>query len=348
MISILAPYARCEATAAAVRIADLAQALGHEVRFVAVGRCESGVDGRWDRRIMSGKGNGVYLATRQSDVVFHFECDRDHLAAARLVADKADHILVPSWSTLTPDRVALLPEYDYVVCPSKVLCRYLQHTIFADNSASASWSPWDSGLPAVSREGTVADARVRACFVCDSAVIDFCGVTTLYVISELLTAIPKLDVSILSAKSWCRKDRQELKRLRRIWPERRLGIRSVCGRDALAREFHVHDWVVHTGVRSDFGSYAALALSCGAPFVAHDIEPYNEIVTNMRNGVLIGCEVRRGPAMAPIAVPLSGHWLAVCGRLFSDNQHLFAMQTKDWHLDKTARSFESAWRALLE
>jgi hypothetical protein len=348
MIAVLAPYARCETTAAALRLADAAQAAGLGVRYTALGRHARGVDLFWDGRVQSGRDDGVYKAAYRCDAVVHFACNAALLKQTRLVAEKAPHILVPGWHAVTPADWETVRQYDLVVCPSKAFCDSLRRVVYGNEKTDkVTWAVWDAGVPPVRREGTVADARVRACFYCDASVIDFCGPMALHCVNHLLGAVPKLDVTLLSTKSWCQSDRRELRRLRQVWPEKRLALRAAGDFRSVARHFHAHDWVVQMGVRSDFAIVTSLALSCGAVVMANDVEPHSEVLSHFHNGVLVSCEVRRTPAGAPVAVPLSGVWLEACHRLFAGNQQLFAMQAKDWRLRDLAKSFDSAWVKLL-
>ena len=350
MISILAPYGRNEVTSAAIRLADLAVALGRDVRLVACGVREKTVHPTWDGKVRSGQREGIYKATHKAEVVVHFGCQPQWLEKATLVAEKrAKQVLVPSWHSLGPKDRTLMAKYDQIVCPSKTFRKLVQAELFEGakvGKEQLTHVRWDSGLPPIRREGTVVEGRIRACLYADSASIDFCGPMVVQLAQELLHSYPRLDVTVLSIKSWSRHDKTDLKAAQAKW-EKRLSVRRAVTHADLNREFHAHDWVVLPSVRADFGMPASRALACGAAVVCHDVPPFSEIVTGW-SGLLVPCEVRTNAVKAPIAVPNIGSWLSTCARAFSDTRCLFNLQTRDWQLAEAQARFNLEWGKIWE
>jgi hypothetical protein len=343
---ILAPYTRNEDTAAAVRLADLAMSLGLDVRLVSTRPRERDVNPYWDDRVVSfdvhdvldGRLAGV---ARRASVFVHFGHDPVLLEHARLVAPDARQVLVFRWHSCR-GRPLTAADYDFVVCPSEGAMRGAAEVLHAVPARKLTWCHWDHGARPVSRDGTVSDAKVRACFLCDCATIDFCAATMLEVVGQLLAAHPRLDVSVAHTKAWTRDDRRTLASLRHAWPGR---LRAAKLTDVRAQmvELHHNDWAVVPSVRAEFGSFASLALACGVPVVCHNVCPFNEIVRDRRSGLLVPCDTARGASGAPVAVPSLARWLATCAQAFSGAQPLFNLQVKDWHLAERRRGFEEKW-----
>jgi len=342
MICILSPYGRGEVTTAAIRLADLVLSIGTEVRFVACGRMEKNVHPFWDSRVLTGRGEGVYKAARGCERVIHFLVDPAHVERVKLVAEKAEHILVPSWHDLRPCDVRHLASYGLIVAPTQMAARLLQQECFGGTHPSLTWCRWDAGLPPTRRDGVVADKVIRACFYCDASAIDFCGPLVLHVAHELLSLLGRLEITLLSTKSWSKQDRQEMKRFMTRWPGR-LKHKRVGNTIEQAKDFHAHDWVVFPGVRGDFGINVVRALACGAPCVVYDVEPFSELISDDRNGVLVPCEVRVTAMKAPLAVPSADKLIAGCARAFADTQLLIAMQQRDWMIKEHQGAFNEAW-----
>ncbi len=348
MITLLAPYGRNEVTSAAIRLADLAMGLGRDVRLVACGLKESSVHPSWDDKVRTGQRTGIYKAAHKASCVVHFQCHQSWYAKAALVADgkKAKHILVPNWHGLGPRDKAVVAKFDQVVCPTRACKKAIQSEVFQGDRVGRdllTWVRWDAGIPPVRREGTVADERIRACVYADSASIDFCGPLVVHLVDELLTQHPRLDVTVISVKSWSRKDKHDLRAAEKKWSaDKRLAVRRVGTLPDLTKEFHAHDWVVLPSVRADFGMAASRALACGAAVIAHDIEPFSEIVTEA-SGLLVPCEWTSGRMLAPVAVPSMARWLETCDRAFSDTKLLFKLQTWDWKLTEHQAAFNLAW-----
>jgi len=349
MIVILAPYGRNEVTSAAIRLADLAMALGRDVRLVACGVHEKTVHPSWDDKVKSGLREGIYKACLKARHVVHFESNPAWYEKASFVSvtkgQDAKHILVPNWHGMGPKDRFLVTKYDQIVCPSRLCKRVLHAEVFQGDKSidkdKLTWAMWDAGIPAVRREGTVENERIKACVYCDSSAIDFCGPMVVQMCGELLLAHPKLDLTVLASKSWSRHDRRDLKTAQVKWAKR-LNVSRVSGLCDLAMEFHKHDWVVLPGVRSDFGLAAAKALACGAAVICHDVEPFSEVVSKER-GLLVPCEIRNGQGRAPMAVPSMGDWLETCAKAFTDTKLLFKLQTRDWQLSEQQAAFNLAW-----
>lgn len=346
MIVLLAPYGRTEVTAAAVRLADLAQSLGHQVRLVACGQQEKHVHPAWDGRVKSGRRHGVYVNAKGATHVVHFQASGRLYDHATLVTAKpnAKHILVPNWHALAASDADLIGKYDQVVCPTKTCHKVVNQLAFRGKGERPrlSWLRWDAGVPPVRRDGLAESERMRACVFCDTSAVDFCGPMVVQLANELLHIHPKLELTVMAVKSWAGRDRQDWKRALANWP-RRLSLRGAASAVDLNREFHAHDWVVLPSVRADFGLTASRALACGAPVIANDVPPFSEVVS-ADSGILVPCEVRTGAAKAPIAVPNMGKWLEVCSRAFADARTLFGLQTRDWKLSEACQTFNDGWR----
>ncbi len=328
-------------------------AMGREVRLVACGTKETAVHPYWDDHVRSGENVGIYRSTQKASFVVHFECHELWFSKTSLATSKgrtmAKHILVPNWHSIFKHSRATVDKFHTVVCPTKMCKKVLFEDVFQGDKTAAreklTWIRWDAGIPAVRREGTVQDGRIRACVFCDTSSIDFCGPMVIQLVNELLMMHPKLDITLVSLKSWCRRDRSDLKQMMVHWPKRFKLHRaaSVCD---MNKEYHGHDWAILPGVRGDFGLSASRALSCGAAVICNDVEPFSEIV-GTHNGILVPCEIRHGASKAPIAVPHLGKWLEACNRAFTDTKLLFNLQTKDWLLGEQQAAFNVAWAKIL-
>lgn len=350
MISILAPYGRNEVTSAAIRLADLALAMGRDVRLVACGLKEKVVHPVWDGKVRSGQREGIYKSTHKAAVVVHFGLNQSWHEKAKLVSEKkGKQVLVPLWHSTVPKDKGIMTRYDQIVCPSKTCRKLVQDEVFEGLKTSKDQLThvrWDSGLPPIRREGTVVEGRIKACIFADSSSIDFCGSMVVQLATELLHTYPKLDVTVLSVKSWSRHDKTDMKAAEKTWGKR-LTVRRAITHADLNREFHAHDWVVLPSVRADFGLAASRALACGAAVLCHDVAPFSEIVTGW-SGIMVPCEVRTNAFKAPIAVPNIGNWLTAAAKAFADTRCLFSLQTRDWQLSEAQASFNLAWGRIWE
>jgi len=349
MIAILAPYNRGEATCAAIRLANLVVAHGGEVRLVSTTNTEIGVHSYWDQRVWSGKGDGIYFASRSVQTFIHFQPNATLREMTELISEKAQHVLVPQWHHLKADDAALIPDHHAIVCPSRRGREGVKAVAFngVEPETVLSWANWDAGIPFVTREGLVSEGgNPKVLFLANHTVVDSWGRQTVGLIDELLGQLPKLTVTLACNKSWGDDDKREIRRLKDTFAERFNSVK-LQGWDHLNKELHAHDWTVLPWTRSDFGITAARSLSCGAPVIAHDIEPFSEIITNEKNGLLLPCGVKCSPYQAPTAIPDFDAALQTMIPAFRDNRMLFRMQSQDWNLDGLEREFNKFWARLL-
>ena len=349
MIVVAAPYALTETTAAAVRLAELAESLGHAVRFVSCAVYRRGTHPLWDGRVVVGRRpEALARLAARARVVVHFRCGPSWHAAG-LDVRRPRQFLVVGRHGLTPQELAAADRFDRLVCPDRECYRLLADAVCGGDRGEAVrrllYCRWDAGLPPVRREGTVSDGRLRALVFCDAATVDLYGPFVLQLAHELLAGHPRLDVTLAHAAVWPRRDRRVLRRLVALWPGR-LAASRLADLTAFDRAAHGHDWVVLPSVRSDFGVFAARALACGAPVVCHDLPPYNEFVT-ADCGVPVRCVVRPGPAGDPLASPDLGEWLHACAAAFRDSALLLRLQTREWWLEGRTAAFGNVWRPLL-
>lgn len=340
MIGIVAPYGRTETTAAALRLADLFEAKGLSVRYVAAGPREHNVHPAWDSRIGSAKTFKVYNALRGCSTVVHFVCDARILKDAKLVAG-GQHILVVPWHSLSPATM-LLSEYDSLVCPSQACFKDLKSNM---DEAKLSVCHWSAGLPIVTRADV--GPHPSMCVYCDHTVIDYCAPLLIAALTVLRRELRSPRITLLSTKSWSKKDRCVLKDLVAC-SEGRITSRPVGNLAEQASLFASHDWVLLPGVRANFGIMADRALACGAPVIAYDVPPINEIVFAERGGASIPCDLYALWNQAPVAIPDLAKLISVCrAALAGTPSVLTQMRRQDWCCAKINKTFDSFWMKLI-
>lgn len=339
-ISILTPYNRSDTTMAAIRLADLAVALGYDVNFISCDFHENNIHSFWDSKVIKGKSHNIYTKTKDSKKVIYFLINNDLLNKVQLVTKQAIHVLVPSWHKLLLNT-EIYKEYNKVVIPDRSFFTYFVNNIKAKNTH---YCLWEAGLPSLPREGTVESNKVITYFFCDNNVIDFCGTLVLELVNELLKNLIKLEVILIYNKSWPKKDRKLIKELSKNNRFKHEKISNIHRQILL---LHKCDWFVYPAVRGDFAMPVFYSLSCGVPVIVNDVNPFNNIITNNTTGFLVPCENKTLNSKAPMAIQTFGQWYSVCYKAFSSTRQLFSMQQHDWQLQKLTRTFNSFWSKLL-
>lgn len=344
MIVVLAPYTKSETTAAALRVMDLALALGHDVRFVACGTQEQRVHPYWDKRIYRDHKTRVIKTAAKASTAVHFQIHDKTFNWSNLVASirggKLRHVLVCTERMAQTADMSLLENFSKIVCTTKECRVLLTKKLEKKYRRRLVYTRWDSGLTETQREGYVTESWVKACFFCDAPTVDYCGPLALQVMDETLRRFPSLGITVASTKSWCRHDRATVCKLTKTY-----GSRFLTKRLQTLHEFpqicHDNDWVVLPGVRASFGIPATTAIACGAMVLANEIEPYTEIVRPMC-GLVVPCQKYQG-----VAIPELGRWLEVANHAFGDRKLLYHMQAQDSGLGEIQKEFRIVWENLL-
>jgi len=347
MICILTPYGRTEVTAAAIRLADFAEADGRRVRLVACGQREKNVHAHWDARVRSAKNSGLYKAAMGATAVVHFQSHASWHERTTLTSSKhTKHILVPDWHGLGGRDQGLLLEYDAIVCPSVACAKHIKEDILKDTADAkrVKVARWDLGTPAVARESRISVGGVKAAVYCDAAAIDFCGPMILETVRDVLAEYETAKIFLVSTKSWSRADRATLVKLRKAFPTR-LSVLSVRRPIEYAVIFQSVDWVLVPSVRSDFAIAASTAVCSGAGVIANDVPPFSEVV-GRSTGILVPCDVAESKSGAPVAIPHAGRWQEACGSAFGDPSALESLLSVRRDFTERHEKFETVWRKL--
>lgn len=305
MIGIFAPYRRCETTAAALRLADLANKLGQVVRFAASEPVRLGVHPHWDTRVVRPQITGADRSwLKECDHVVWFDPEVFSYHVALKKYPKIRHHLVPSWHRLSTERLVETSVYPNIVCPTSAAIRHWQRQFMtAPQPRNFSYCPWDSGITLVPRTGFVARGQTRLfVWLNGSAIRDFGdGVCT--VLARLLEAIPDLYVTVYRERSLSGRLKRRFDALFTAYPQRcvRAPVASAYELPWLLRE---QDWTWIPATTSDFGADALLAKACGTAVVTWQLPPFDTCTVDNVSGVHVPCRVDHNWFGSPRAIPV--------------------------------------------
>lgn len=342
-VCVFSPYGRNEVTAAAIRVADLALAVGHDTVLVTSSCRETGISAYWDQRVVAGDNRTrVYRVCRNADRCIWFVNNRSLYRDVELVADRARHVLVPcqAGGKLTQDHLA---QFADLVFPTKTACETMRVDRFGGSfPMRASWVYWDSGLPAITRRG-LAGEGVGLLVLADKFVIDFYGWQLLQSLTTLLATTTELRITVLSAKTWERSLRQIMRRMLTSFGKR---IRFDYQRSWLRQIeiIHQHDVAFIPSFQADFGINVARCLSCSVPVVAYDVSPFNELIADDKNGYLI---TARGLDDQSGLTVFSGSEIVSTLRTVVSETEVTRLRSYNWFMADRANTFMDAWASIL-
>ncbi len=343
MLVILTPYRCCEETAAALRIAELAESLDVPVRIVTFDRQRPRVHPDWDNRVFTGRGDGLYRQATGCSVVVDFINDSKLTESVRLVAEHARMISCPVWRKLTQTSLNCVRRAHGVVCGSRAFQKYLS----SQEIEVARFCRFHHRPRYNQRDGQISPENLRVAIWADAALLTSASVPFFEVtIRDFLNQIDDLILTLLCPKSMAKSLRNCTAKLTREFGSR-WRMQPVGGLAGLPSELASHDWLMCPGGSSDFGWPASLALASGTPVVGVDAPGLSEFVVDGKNGYLLPAVAvpPKGWAGAP-AVERDPSWFTTaCIRLFgTDRGDLLEMQQADWKLAAKADSFDAFWR----
>ncbi len=351
MIGIIAPYSRCEATAAAIRIADLCLSYGVQVRLMSYGRAQQPVHDYWDRNIWSTRKTIRNLDSLELQTGVT-GCDQIVTMQTGtglnlwLTTKSSRLIVVPCWHHMDRTDLRYFDKYAKVVCPSKELHTFIKHHLPVPmNAADLTWTRFDTGMSYAAADH---DGDLRVGLIVNGAAIDASGMGLLRCVETLLATHETLSLELLHSRSWPASDRRCLFRLMSSF-QNRLTVAPLGSTTKLNQRLHRYDWCVIPSPRSDFGSLVARSLACGVPVVCYDVAPFNELVRDEHNGRLVRCELDLSDGMeAPVAVPATKELTRVCLETFADRRAWTKVRSQDWRIDEHQAAFNTEWAKILK
>lgn len=298
-VGIYTPYQRCETTAAALCLADLAISLSLSVRLLSSTPVTRGLHPFWDSQVRVARGEQIYRWAKGCQRLVWFELAEDRLDQARLVTD-APSCYVPSWHRLIRGDLERMLVFEGICCPSRAFYRFLVPQLEKEDRHRISWCHWFDGPVQPFREGACDPGCCRLFVPMDSHTIDTVGIYYLEIFADLLNLCQSAKIQLESAKSWSKRGGAMLKHLADCFPGR-FAWQKAGPWPAQASLMAAHDWTLVPALRSDFGLTASRSLATGTPVIAHGVEPFSEIIDNEGCGLLIGGDATTNWAQGPVA-----------------------------------------------
>lgn len=339
-IGIFAPYARNATTAAAIRVASVAQRSGWRVDYVASKVIHNDVHPAWDGKVR----NSRYLvrSLKHSLCMVWFNTDPKAFADAWRNSGRTNHILVPSWHQLRPKDFRFVGFFDAIVSPSKHVSTCLEACLDQTSVANMCVMPLAAGLAPVQKYGTVSAEYIHALVPVDNPTRKSHGRALLESLDFLLTTFDNVHVTVLTSTPWRELGIMEAFRGNRI--------RSFCGVpfDQLIDQLGQCDVMWLPSVRSDNAFPVQDALACGVPVIAWNIPPIDAHIIDGVNGLLVDCKVRKNWLGAKTACWNSNELFQAFAILFASPNGLRNLQSHDWEIDRREAQFQDFWRSVFD
>jgi hypothetical protein len=288
-VGISTRYCFHEATYAALRIADLVQQLGHDVRIDSV-NSPPALDSRWDKRVSSAK--YLELAPWAEMLIW------THVPTLKEIwfwqkNSKAKLAIVPMWHELIPKDKKQLGRVNHIIAPHHSL-NVLQ------KRWPGQWAavPWDNGLPVTRKEGLRHEGRVYVLAALFDDVINCLNTTFIDEIARILKACPNAYFTLAYCAS--RMARPAMNRFRGLATS--FGERCQLAAGVALRDrpllYARHDVTLWPTVATDIGCVGLDSLTMGTPVVTWQCPPVDEFL-RPDNAILVSCDVEHSEQGVP-------------------------------------------------
>jgi len=282
-------YHQCEATWAAIQLAELAREAGIHVRLYADDVCNRELSPYWDAHVTDGRKvpfdewmmgcTRVIWTTPPSqlclDRVQHRGIETQLLADWELIQEEDADVVARLDSMILPHR-----------CVAEAMCRWAS---MIDGHFYPYLLPWDVQLP-ITKPQKFREPEMVYMPLHDSQAAKI-TLMVFNVLHAILTHMPKVSVTLTGGARWSLKSLRAVNALRRHHGSRIQFIRKpdACRRLQLLTEADVMLW---PACYENFGIIGLEAITMGVPVLAWEIPPMTEFLRHNHNAVLVPCDVQ--------------------------------------------------------
>ena len=287
----------------AIRLAEFARSLGHDVAFHTIGQRVPRVSPKWDHMVET-EADCPYLSwVKDVQVLVAMEAfGSDYMRGAARAGCKI--VLFAPWNLFDESHRTCYEMADEVICPVRQGVELLQENWGLKN---CQYIPWDNGLPATRKSGRIDPVRIRVMFPLHGWQAGHTHPGIVHVVWRLLHKCPFVDATVLYCHRgfnavWFKTIRAVERMFRESGQFRAIRDKGVR-RDEILMMYGRHDLVAWAAENEGIGGVGLDSLSMGTPVVAYDVAPQNEFLYNRKNAVLVPCELRYNFLGVPWVLP---------------------------------------------
>lgn len=276
---------------AAVRLADFASSLGHDVSIYSDGRRHGKVDPKWDKVVETEVDRHFFSWVKDVQILVSLEPFSPlHFQGAARNGCKI--VMLASWDTIQEDLRDCYVMADDVICPSKQGAALLQESWSLKNCRHV---PWDNGLP-VTRKAEQVDAnRIKVTFPIHGWRSGSTHPDILSVIWRTLHRCPFVDATLLyGSKNFNTAGFKAVKSIEKTFKataQFRAHQEKDLTRDDILMTYGRSDLIAWASEQEGLAQIGLDALAMGTPVLAYDVAPQNEFLHDRKNSILAPCEL---------------------------------------------------------
>ena len=296
-LGICTPYCRCEATYAALRLADWAQQHGHTITLYASASRTPKLSRRWDTTVRATDALLFTTWAKSCDTILW-----TYAPPAAQIQWAGDNgirtVVLVFWHLLrAEDRKTLLCAHQ-ILAPSMAAAQFLTERWRIRTAAA----PWDTGAPITKK-----DARLKSTErwlllpLFDREARQVEG-TALDIAGRALQRYPDVKLTVaFNSSTLLPFVKRRLKQLAKYFPGR-VSLLTGIPHEHRPILFQQHDLLLWPTHAENTGMTGLCAVAMGTPVLAYDAAPAREFVSQ-RNGVLVPCREEQNELGVPRPIP---------------------------------------------
>lgn len=314
-------YARSDECHLALQLVRAIEHLGHEISILPTAIRPPAVHPYWDTRLLRNyKHDFVDWCRGHSHIVFNMPPPLPYLDAVKQSGAKSVYLCL--WNYIGETDAGVIPNFDLVICPAKVVYRHMKEAKLAANCKVL---PWDSGAPITCSGHQVDPSRLGLFWSLDGSQPLTQDMGFGHVIESLLK-LPFVYVTAAYTSRISDAGMNMLKHLVQV-SDGRMELLRNAPYEKLLLTMASHDLTLWPSLIEDAGLVGLMSTAVGTPCIAYDHPVIAEVIKDGFNGNLVPCELDFNFFGVPQVVANYETYLNAVIKLLNNPEHIQALRT---------------------
>lgn len=343
-VGIYTHYAHCDAAYLAVRLAELAHKLGHEVEFYTDDQPgKLGIP--YDRAVVTRSSLKFTDWARKNSVIVWTHVPRiEQINYAKRKGIRT--IIVPMWQELLPPFKKTMQAADVLVS----MCTEA-HSLFSEvyKIRSAELIPFDTGLPIIKKTTVVNERKIKVLIPWFDRNARCAGGAFLDNLRFLVAHMPEIYLTVaITPSKFSPAIAKFFSNLRKACKDRVTILRSVPVKQR-HQLFNEHDLTVYPSECDNYGLCSLLSLTAGTPVLSTAISPQLDFLYPDSNSVLVSTKLDYDENGVVHALPDYEKFVYVLQELVAEPRLIQKLNNKtNYNLNSRRKAFEMSWTNIFE
>lgn len=320
-LGICTRYDHHEAAYAALRVADAAEAAGHDVSLMTMTERPAMLNPKWDRVLRRSYGMVFTEWSWELDHVLWTTIP--HIKQVEWINERnLKTSIVVLWHELSPYNIDALVKANHAICPTRACYKLLGGA----GLPNCAYVPWDGGMPIYKKPKNHCTDHPKLFVPFWDGNVHRTEMTTLDIIVRALQRHTTATVTMaFNASTISSAAKKKIVQIKKMFPSRFQYLKSVkpCERPMLFQSHDLTIWPTHLESTSMTGLHS---IELGTPVIAFSFRPTCEILTP-NNSISVGCPEVVNDLGVPRAIPDYDIFDEMLHHALRDTEFIHQLQT---------------------